>query len=159
MNLVFQVRLEDHRSEEYKPIAPTFKAFGGAGHMLGSPAPTVTSPATTATSASTSSSAATSSVDTNQLEKLAEQHLKSGSSSTMLRLRLPDQSTPVRISIDLSRSLADVRKFLQENVLTLRTVQFEFLEPPAIKIKREDESKTIVDAKLTNATLVVRRIS
>jgi len=130
--------------------------------MLGSPAPNVTSsttagqsslkPATTSTSSTASASTAS-----NQLEKLAEQQLKSSSSSTTIRLRLPDSSTPLRISIDLNRTLADVRKFLSTNVPSLASNQFEFIEPPSTKIKREDETKTISDAKLTNATLAVRR--
>lgn len=106
-----------------------------------------------------SSNTASSSTDTNRLEKLAEQQLKTSSSSTTLRLRLPDVSTPIRIAVDLNRTLADVRKFLQDNVPSLGSNQFEFIEPPSTKIKREDESKTISDAKLTNATLAIRRSS
>jgi len=158
-----EVRLEDHRGEEYKPVAPQFKPFGGAGHMLGSPAPNVTSSTTTtghSSIKSTSSTAsASASIGSNDLEKLAEKRLKTSSSSTTIRLRLPDSSTPIRISIDLNRTLADVRKFLQENVPSLESNQFEFIEPPSTKIKREDETKTISDAKLTNATLAIRRSS
>jgi hypothetical protein len=132
--------------------------------MLGSPAPNVTSSTTTGQSQFKSAVASTSSTasaptDTNHLEKLAEQRLKSSSSATTIRLRLPDSSTPIRIAIDLNRTLADVRKFLQENVPSLGSNQFEFIEPPSTKIKREDETKTINDAKLTNATLAIRRSS
>ena len=128
--------------------------------MLGSPAPNITSSATTTQSSLKSSTAAApASTDTNRLEELAQQRLKSSSSSTTLRLRLPDLSTPVRIAIDLNRTLADVRVFLQENVSSLSGNQFEFIEPPASKIKREDETKTISDAKLTNATLAIRRVT
>ena len=159
----FQVRLEDHRGEDYKPVAAQFKPFGGAGHMLGSPAPNVT-PSTTAgqstvkpATTSTTSAAASASTDVSQLEKLAEQQLKSSSSSTTIRLRLPDSAAPLRVVIDLNRTLADVRKFLSTNVPSLASNQFEFIEPPSTKIKREDETKTIGDAKLTNAMLAVRR--
>lgn len=110
--------------------------------------------------ASTSSTASSSSsTDSSRLEKLAEQQLKTSSAVTTLRLRLPDISTPIRVTIDLNRTLADVRKFLQDNVPSLGSNQFEFIEPPATKIKRQDESKTISDAKLTNATLAIRRSS
>ncbi|CAF0724839.1 unnamed protein product [Adineta steineri] len=157
-----EVRLEDHRGEEYKPVAPQFKPFGGSGYMLGSPAPNVAQSATTTQSSMKSSMASSSSTpsastDSNRLEKLAEQQLKTSSSSTTIRLRLPDLSTPVRVVIDLTRTLADVRKFLTENVPSLQSNQFEFIEPPSTKIKREDESKTIGDARLTNATLAIRR--
>jgi UBX domain-containing protein 1 len=164
-SILFQVRLEDHRGEEYKPVAPQFKPFGGAGYMLGSPAPTVTSTTTTMgqsafkPSTASTSSTASASTDSNRLEQLAEQQLKSSSSSTTIRLRLPDSSTPLRIAIDLNRTLADIRKFLSENVPSLQSNQFEFIEPPSTKIKREDEAKTISDAKLTNATLAIRRSS
>ena len=129
--------------------------------MLGSPAPNVAASTTTQASlkpamASTTSTAS-SSTDTNQLEKLAEQQLKSSSSSTTMRIRLPDSSAPLRVSIDLNRTLADVRKFLSTNVPSLQSNQFEFIEPPSTKIKREDETKTISEAKLNNATLAIRR--
>jgi len=130
--------------------------------MLGSPAPNVTQSTTTGQSSlrpsvASTSSTASASTDSNHLEKLAEQQLKSSSSSTTIRLRLPDLSTPIRIVIDLNRTLVDLRKFLSENVPALQSNQFEFIEPPSTKIKREDESKTIGDAKLTNATLAIRR--
>lgn len=158
-----EVRLEDHRGEEYKAVAPQFKAFGGAGHMLGSPAPNVTPSTTTQapirSAMATGSSASSTSTDVSQLEKLAEQQLKSSSSSTTMRLRLPNISTPLRVVIDLGRTLADVRKFLSTNIPSLQSNQFEFIEPPSTKIKREDENKTIGDAKLTNAALVVRALN
>jgi hypothetical protein len=130
--------------------------------MLGSPAPNVTQSTTTGQSSlrpsvASTSSTASASTDSSHLEKLAEQQLKSSSSSTTIRLRLPDLSTPIRIVIDLNRTLVDLRKFLSENVPSLQSNQFEFIEPPSTKIKREDESKTIGDAKLTNATLAIRR--
>lgn len=131
--------------------------------MLGSPAPNVTPSTTTQapikSAMSTGGSASSTSTDVSQLEKLAEQQLKSSTSSTTMRLRLPDISTPLRVVIDLNRTLADVRKFLSTNIPSLQSNQFEFIEPPSTKIKREDETKTIGDAKLTNAALVVRRSS
>ena len=131
--------------------------------MLGSPAPNVTGTTAgqTLTRASTTTGGSSISVatDNNRLEQLAEQSLKSSSASTNLRLRLPDSSTPIRIAIDLNRTLADVRKFLSENLPSLQSSQFEFIEPPSTKIKREDETKSIAEAKLNNATLAIRRVS
>ena len=132
--------------------------------MLGSPAPTVTGTASQVKSAMTtttasSASASNTAVDTSRLEKLAQQRLKTSSSSTTIRLRLPDASAPLNVAIDLTRTLAEVRQFLQENIPSLQSSQFEFIEPPSIKIKREDEKKTISEAKLTNAALVIRRSS
>jgi len=143
-----EVRLEDHHTEEYKRVEPTFKAFTGTGHAIG--LPTSNRPLATA-------SVSNSPVDAVQLEQLAAKRLKTSSTSTVIRLRLPDLSVPVTIPIDLNRTLADVRRFLTENVPILQANTFEFLEPPATKIKREDERKKISDARLANSTLVVRR--
>jgi UBX domain-containing protein 1 len=162
---MFQVRLEDHRGEDYKATAPKFKAFGGAGHMLGSPAPNVTSSTLSQNASAKAHMTATTAgsqsapIDTARLEQIAEQRFKSSSSATNLRLRLPEISTPLRIAIDLNRTLADVRQFLSENVPSLQSNQFEFIEPPSTKLKRDDEIKTLSDAKLINATLAIRRMT
>jgi hypothetical protein len=95
--------------------------------------------------------------DVSRLEQLAEKRLKTSSSSTTIRLRLPDMSIPISIKIDLNRTLGDVRKFLNENVASLQSNTFEFMEPPSTKIKREDERRKIGDAHLANSTLAVRR--
>ncbi|CAF3149019.1 unnamed protein product [Rotaria sp. Silwood2] len=151
-----EVRLEDHRDEEYKRVAPTLKPFGGTGNTVGFPGleqiPFKSSIASPANAASGSSNG-------NNLETLAERHLKTSSSSTTIRLRLPDASIPICIKIDLNRTLAEVRKFLTENVHSLQSNAFEFMEPPATKIKREDERRQIRDTNLSNSTLVVRRIA
>lgn len=52
-----EVNLEDHRHEEYKPVAPKVKPFGGKGHTLGSPTPSVTNSVATSTVPSTTSAA------------------------------------------------------------------------------------------------------
>jgi hypothetical protein len=155
---LFQVRLEDHRGEEYKHVAPAFKPFGGSGHTVGLPQSNISSGQGSSRSSNASSvSSASGPIDTDRLEQLAEKRLKTSSSSTTIRLRLPDFATPISIRIDLNRTLADVRKFLNENVPSLQSNTFEFLEPPAAKIKREDERRKISDSKLSNSTLVVRR--
>ncbi|CAF4249493.1 unnamed protein product, partial [Rotaria sordida] len=82
------VRLEDHHSEEYKRVAPTFKPFGGSGNTVGFSGPgQIPLKSSTASSVNTTLN----SLDGNNLEKLAEKYLKtSSSSSTTIRLRLPD---------------------------------------------------------------------
>ncbi|CAF1213419.1 unnamed protein product [Rotaria sordida] len=152
-----EVRLEDHHSEEYKRVAPTFKPFGGSGNTVGFSGPgQIPLKSSTASSVNTTLN----SLDGNNLEKLAEKYLKtSSSSSTTIRLRLPDISMPICIKIDLNRTLADIRKFLTENVQSLQSNTFEFMEPPSTKIKRDDEKRKISDTKLSNSTLVVRRIA
>ncbi len=154
---MFQVRLEDHRGEEYKRVVPAFKPFGGTGHTVGLPGGSGQAPFKSSIASSVNT--ASESLDTNRLEQLAEKRLKTSSSSTTIRLRLPDISTPLRIQIDLNRTLADVRKFLNENVPSLQSNTFEFMEPPSTKIKREDEKRKISDAKLSNSTLAIRRLA
>ncbi len=127
----------------------------GAGHTVGLPLgsaqtqfkSSVVSPVNTASG----------DPDVSHLEQLAEKRLKTSSSSTTIRLRLPDMSIPISIKIDLNRTLGDVRKFLNENVASLQSNTFEFMEPPSTKIKREDERRKIGDAHLANSTLAVRR--
>ncbi|CAF1513151.1 unnamed protein product, partial [Adineta steineri] len=70
-----------------------------------------------------------------------------------------DISTPICIQIDLNRTLADVRQFLTENIPSLQSNKFEFMEPPSTKINRDSEKRKISDAKLLNSTLAVRRIA
>ncbi|CAF1366657.1 unnamed protein product [Rotaria sp. Silwood1] len=151
-----QVRLKDHRDEEYKHVAPKFKPFGGSGNTVG-----ISNAEQTPFKSSMVSSGNTTldSSDEKSLEILAEKRLKSSSSSTTIRLRLPDMSKPICIKIDLNRTLDDIRKFLTENVQSLRSNAFEFMEPPSTKIKREDEKRKISDTKLSNSALVVRRIT
>ncbi|CAF1528042.1 unnamed protein product [Adineta ricciae] len=138
-----EVSLEDHRGEEYKRVAPTFKPFTGTGHTIGAPR---------------SNQAESDTLDLHRLEDIARQRLRrSISSSTIIRLRLPDISTPLCIPIDLHRTLADVRKFLTENIPSLQSNTFEFMEPPSTRIQRDDENQRIKDSKLSNSMLVVRR--
>ena len=144
--------LEDHRGEEYKRVAPAFKPFGGAGHTIGLP-PGGSQARTTLSTASSGSTAS----EVSPLEQLAAKRLNTSSSSTTIRLRLPDMSTHVSIRIDTNRTLGDLRRFLTENVPALQMNTFEFLEPPATKIKRDDERQQISDTHLSNSTLVVRR--
>ncbi|CAF1260370.1 unnamed protein product [Adineta steineri] len=151
-----EVRLEDHRGEEYKRVAPSFKPFHGTGHTLG-----LSGSDRAAFKSSTASpvSVVPETIDTRRLEQLATKQLKTSSSSTTIRLRLPDISTPICIQIDLNRTLADVRQFLTENIPSLQSNKFEFMEPPSTKINRDNEKRKISDAKLLNSTLAVRRIA
>lgn len=146
-----QVRLEDHSKEEYKRVVPEFQSFSGAGHAVGLPGASKAAQAT-------GPMAVPESLDVNRLQELAAKRLRTSStSSTTIRLRLPDISTPLSIPIDLNRTLADVRKFLNEHVPSLQTNTFEFMQPPSTRISREEERRKIRDAQLANSTLIVRR--
>ena len=149
-----EVSLEDHRGEEYKRVAPAFKPFSGTGQTIGLSG---SNPNQRRSSVALSGGTASESSDSSPLEKLAATRLNTSSSSTMIRLRLPDMSTPISIKIDTNRTLGDIRRFITENVPSLQMNTFEFLEPPATKIKRDDERRKISDSRLANSTLVIRR--
>ncbi|CAF5172334.1 unnamed protein product, partial [Rotaria magnacalcarata] len=149
-----EVSLEDRRSEECKRVTLVFKPFAGTGHVVGLSG-SAQVPFQASSASHTNKTVGT--PDADILEKLAEKSLKTSSSSTTIRLRLPDISIPVRIQLDLNRTLTDVRKFLNENVPSLQTNAFEFMEPPSTKIKREVEKGKICDTNISNSTLVVRR--
>lgn len=103
-------------------------------------------------------STAETSLDPNILERIAENRLKTSSLSTAIRLRLPNISLPVRIALDLNRTLVDVRNFLNENVPSLQSNRFEFMKPPSTKINYEEEKCKICDTNLSNSTLIVRLV-
>ncbi len=125
-------------------------AFGGEGHsMLGTSSTTKISSTTTIES------------DRNHLEQVAQERfgsIKEGQTMTTIRLRLPDTVNPINIRLSTDRTLNDIRQLLRDTITQFKTVSFEFIEPPAMKIKLEDEKKTINDAKLMNAVLTVKKV-
>jgi hypothetical protein len=125
-------------------------AFGGEGHsMLETDSTTAKLVPTTVES------------DHNRLEKAAEErfgNLTEGQTMTTLRLRLPDISTPVNIRLSTDRTLNEVRHLLCDTIPLFQTTPFEFMEPPAQKLKLDDENKTIEEAKLKNAVLTVKKV-
>ncbi|CAF0854679.1 unnamed protein product [Adineta ricciae] len=123
-------------------------AFGGEGHSM--------------LETSTATAAVTTETDRERLEKAAQELFGKPSQEqtmTTLRLRLPDISTPVNIRLSTDRTLNEVRHLLCSTISSFETNPFEFMEPPATKIKLEDESKTINEAKLMNAVLTVKKVS
>lgn len=125
-------------------------AFGGEGHSM----------LETTTTASSSTTTIIES-DRNRLEQVAQERfgqIKDGQTMTTIRLRLPDTANPVNIRLSTDRTLNDIRQLLSDTITQLKTTSFEFIEPPAMKIKFEDEKKTIKDAKLMNAVLTVKKV-
>jgi hypothetical protein len=137
--------IEATLTKYYKDVS----AFSGEGHsMLG-------------TSSTTKVTAATIESDRTRLEQVAQErfgNIKEGQTMTTIRLRLPDTSNPVNIRLSTDRTLNDIRQLLHDTMGSYKTNSFEFIEPPAMKIKLENEKKTIHDAKLMNAVLTVKKI-
>ncbi len=99
--------------------------------------------------------------DRNRLEQVAQERFgntKEGQIITTIRLRLPDTASPINIRLSTDRTLNDIRQLLRDTMTQFKTQSFEFIEPPAMKIKLEDEKKTINDAKLMNAVLTVKKV-
>jgi hypothetical protein len=136
-----------------KTLAKYYKetsSFGGEGHSM------LESNTTTA-----NISSSTIESDHNRLEQAAKErfgNIEEGQTMTTIRLRLPDIANPVNIRLSTDRTLNDVRHLLCDTITLFETTPFEFMEPPAMKIKLEDENKTISEAKLTNAVLTIKKI-
>ena len=125
-------------------------AFGGQGYSM----------VETASTTKTVSSTATNESDRSRLEQTAQERfgkIKEGQTMTTIRLRLPDEASPVNIRLGTDRTLNDIRQLLRDTMTQFKTISFEFIEPPATKIKVEDEKKTINDVKLMNAVLTVKK--
>jgi hypothetical protein len=124
-------------------------AFGGEGNsMLGA-------------SSTTKTTSTTIESDRNRLEQVAQERfgsIKEGQTMTTIRLRLPDTANPINIRLSTDRTLNDIRQLLRDTMTQFKTISFEFIEPPAMKIKLENEKKTINDAKLMNAVLTVKKV-
>lgn len=130
-------------------------AFSGQGHSMLDPSPAA-SAATTATATTTSMAS-----DRDRLEQLAKERFGTaadGQTLTTLRLRLPDVATPVNLRLSTDRTLNDVRRLLCDTIPMFETMPFEFMVPPATKIKPDEENQTLSEAKLTNAALTVKKI-
>ena len=125
--------------------------------MLGLPGPKVSTAAPV--TRSSVPSRIPESIDIPRLEKIAERYLKTSSKATVIRLRLPDISTPLTIHIDLNRSLMDIRQMIIDNIPELRSNAFEFLEPPSTRIRAEDERRPISNTRFGHSTLAVHRIN
>ncbi len=99
--------------------------------------------------------------DQHRLEQVAKDRFgdeKEGETMTTLRLRLPDMTKPVNIRLSTYHTLSDIRHLICETIESFQITPFEFMEPPAKKIKLEDENQTIEEAKLKNAVLIVKKV-
>lgn len=122
-------------------------AFSGQGHSM--------------LDTATSEHATINESDRLRVESLAKERFASsndGGSMTSIRLRLPDIVTPVTIRLSAHQTLLDIRQLLCEAIPSFQTEPFEFMEPPANKIKDQDETKTLSEAKLLNAVLSVKKV-
>ncbi|XP_078332397.1 NSFL1 cofactor p47-like [Crassostrea virginica] len=138
------INMEDHRAEDYVQPKVTVKPFTGEGHMLGSPAPTVTRSA---------SSGSSSSMNT---EDAARQGVKVNDSAptTNLQVRLADGSR-LAIKLNHTHKISDIRKYITIARPEYATATFVLMTTFPNK-ELTDENQSLADAKLLNAVIVQR---
>ena len=138
--------IESALKKHYKETS----AFSGTGHSM------LESNSTISTLAKPTEQS-----DCDRLEQAAKKRFgdeKEGDTMTTLRLRLPDLAKPINIRLSTFHTLSEIRHLLCENIEAFQTTPFEFMVPPAMKIKLEDEDQTIAEAKLANAALIVKKV-
>ncbi|KAJ8299093.1 hypothetical protein KUTeg_023153 [Tegillarca granosa] len=134
------LNMEDHRQEEYvKPKIPV-KAFAGAGHMLGSPAPNVIQQTPSAASGSANESAAQSTLSVDNSKP-----------TTSLQIRLADGSRMVA-KFNHSHRVLDVRRYIIIARPQYAGVNFVLMTTFPNK-ELTDENQTLEEAKLLNAVI------
>ncbi|XP_048779746.2 NSFL1 cofactor p47-like isoform X1 [Ostrea edulis] len=138
------LNMEDHRTEDYVQPKVSLKPFTGAGHMLGSPAPSVVkSPGNTSSSSGSS-------------EETAKQRVKvdDKSPTTNLQVRLADGSRLV-IKLNHTHRISDIRNYITIARPEYASSNFVLLTTFPNK-ELSDESQNLADAKLLNAVIVQR---
>ncbi|KAF4526008.1 hypothetical protein B566_EDAN000800 [Ephemera danica] len=139
--------MEDHRNEDFVQPKHKLKAFGGKGHLLGSPAPATmgTTPPSDPKAQSSSEEDARSSVVVDNSQP-----------TTTVQVRLVDGSR-LSATFNHSHTVADLRHFItvarpefQHQTFQLRTTF------PSAELN--DESKTLVEANLLNAAVLQRLV-
>ncbi|KZT52336.1 SEP-domain-containing protein [Calocera cornea HHB12733] len=158
-----EVRVARRTDEHYKPPAP--RPFGGSGHRLGAPTPSVAgADAPTAGSilmpgtfpAIDSSSAATSRPNAPATAAAAPRsfEVNMDEPNTSIQVRLAD-GTRLVCRMNHTHTVGDIRNFVNasrpENAARAYNIQTTF--PPKVL---EDESQTIKDAGLLNSVVVQR---
>lgn len=138
------LNMEDHRTEDYVQPKVSVKPFTGAGHMLGSPAPSV------AKSPSSGSSAS------GNTEDAAKQRVKVNDSAptTNLQVRLADGSRLV-VKLNHTHKISDVRNYITIARPEYASTSFALMTTFPNK-ELTDENQSLADAKLLNAVIVQR---
>ena len=137
--------IEATLAKHYKDKLP----FAGEGHSM---LDTNSAQASAVTSMTES--------DRQRLEDAAKKRFGNiaGQTMTKIRLRLPDIATPTNIQLSINQTLNDIRHFLCSTIELFEITPFEFLVSPATKITLDEENKTISEANLMNAVIIVKKL-
>ncbi|GFR71884.1 hypothetical protein ElyMa_002103400 [Elysia marginata] len=129
--------MEDHRTEEFVKPKVKVKAFSGAGHMLGSPAPAVTS------SAPPAGDRPAQAIQVDDTKPV-----------TNVQLRLADGKRLV-LKLNHSHRVSDIRQHIMSSNPQYAQANFCLMTTFPNK-ELTDETQTIEEAKLINAVVVQR---
>lgn len=144
-------KMEDHREQDFQAVKRPAEAFGGAGHMLGSPAPAVLSKPSHGNTPSQMSDADKVAAEEKAKCSIA---LDSAQPATNIQIRMPDGSRLVN-RFNEAHTVADVRRFIQLARPEFAARDFQMLAGfPAKPLSEEHAS--LKDAKLLNAAINVK---
>lgn len=149
------INMADHRHEDYMPPKVSLKAFSGAGHTLGSLAPTVIGQGDKGACGGATSQAAPPQ-DSKALQKSAQENLKVDESQpiTSIQLRMPDGSRLV-MRVNHTHTVGDIRHFVQTAQPAYRTTDFGLMTTfPYAELTNLGQS--VSEAKLLNSAIVIK---
>ncbi|KAL8573104.1 hypothetical protein ACOMHN_027364 [Nucella lapillus] len=141
---VINLKMEDHRTEDFVKPSLVVKPFTGSGHMLGSPAPATEASPPKAEGSSTSTSPPI----------LAEDSVDSSKPITSVQIRLSDGQRMVA-KFNTTSTVGDVRKFILASHPQYATARFVLMTTFPNK-DLQDEAQTLEEAKLCNAVIMQR---
>jgi len=141
------LNMEDHRNEDFVPSKPRLEPFTGEGHRLGSP---VGDLLTQVVNQGIDSS------DPKKCEEEAQTSLNVDQTKPMtsIQIRLSDGSRLV-VKLNLSHTIADIRLFICNARPVYYSTPFVLMTTFPNK-ELSDETLTIKDANLANASIVQR---
>ncbi|XP_063721239.1 NSFL1 cofactor p47-like [Symsagittifera roscoffensis] len=138
--------MEDHREQDFEPPKKKLKAFSGAGQTLGTPTPAVLNSAEANKPASYTSSAVTT-TPTVPLDETKPM--------TNVQIRLADGSRKVQ-KFNHTHTVGDLRQFVAQ-IPGYEAVTFVLQTNFPVK-NLDDDSLTLKDAQLLNATIIQRLV-
>uniref|UniRef100_U5EYU9 Putative nsfl1 cofactor p47 n=1 Tax=Corethrella appendiculata TaxID=1370023 RepID=U5EYU9_9DIPT len=143
--------LKDNRHEEFTRSKVAFKAFGGSGYTLGSPAPNVISASSTPSTATPASSGSN---EENEQRANTELNTNSSEPLTNIQVRLADGSR-LTIRANHTHSVDDIRRFVTTARPQYATSNFALLTTFPSK-ELTDGGQSLKDAGLLNAAIMQR---
>ncbi|XP_055607595.1 NSFL1 cofactor p47 [Uranotaenia lowii] len=142
-NAMIHLDLKDNRHEDYVKQAAPFRAFGGSGQTLGSPAPTVVQ-----------STANPSNNEANEKKASSELAIDESQPVTTLQIRLADGSR-LTARFNQSHTVENIRQYIINARPEYAAQNFALLTTFPSKELTEGE-KTLKDAGLLNAAIMQR---